>query len=79
MLGVSVDRGSVADSQDFYVNVVRQIIENRRKSGQKPVDLLQILLDADQSVTDNETDITESHHVNEGSVQHIYNNSPNSV
>lgn len=67
MVGVTSDRTSGHESQNFYVNVVRQMIENRKESGQKLNDFLQLLMDADQSVTSEEIDSSESHHVNEGS------------
>lgn len=67
MVGVTSDRSSGDESQNFYVDVVRQMIENRKESGQKSNDFLQLLMDADQSVTNDEIDCSESHHVNEGS------------
>lgn len=67
MVGLSTDRVSNRESQNFYVNVVRQMIENRKESGQKLNDFLQLLMDADQSVSNDEIDSSESHHVNEGS------------
>lgn len=55
------------ESEDFYVGVVRQILENRKKSEEKFNDYIQLLIDAEKSTTnDNEIDYSESHHVNEG-------------
>ncbi|KAJ6647417.1 Cytochrome P450 3A14 [Pseudolycoriella hygida] len=65
-LGVSLDTSSMNESQDFYVDVARQIINNRKEGGQKSNDFLQLLLEADLSVTKDENDSSESHHVNEG-------------
>lgn len=70
MVGVNSDSDRY-ESQEFYVNTVRQMIKNRKETGQKLNDFLQILMEADQSVTSDEIDSSESHHVNEGKVVRI--------
>jgi len=66
MVGASIDLNSEGDSQNFYVNVVRKMIEDRKSNGLKVNDFLQLLMDADQSAVNDEIDSSESHHVNEG-------------
>lgn len=58
-------------SKDFYVNVVRKMIEERKSRGQKMNDFVQLLMDADQSDTNTEIESSESHHVNQGKVERI--------
>lgn len=57
-------------SKDFYVDIVRKMIETRKRTGLKVNDFLQLLLDADQSDINEEIDSSELHHVNEGKVKH---------
>ncbi|XP_054160973.1 uncharacterized protein LOC128959051 [Oppia nitens] len=55
-------------SADFFINSLRQILNDRRKSDKKYNDLFQLLIEAekdDQNMR-HENDINESHHVNEG-------------
>lgn len=65
----------IEKSQKFYFDVVRQIIENRKKSGKKNNDFLQLLIEADNEANINEIDsnLSESHHVNEGKNQQNFN------
>lgn len=66
MLGVGTDRFTAGEeSQSFYVDLARRMIDNRKERGLKVNDFVQLLIDADQTITNNEID-SESHHINEG-------------
>lgn len=73
MIGVNTERNTATEeSQRFYVDLVRQMIDKRKESGEKVNDFLQILIDAEQSIANNDDEIdSESHHVNEGIVRII--------
>lgn len=67
LFGIKQDK-EIEEGQNFYIDVVRQIIGSRKKGEQKINDFLQLLIEADNTTNDNEIDFSESHHVNEGTI-----------
>ena len=54
---------------DFFIGTTKQILQNRKMSGKKFNDFVQLMLEAEKGsdvIVRDEDDISESHHVNEG-------------
>ncbi len=54
LFGVQASRSS-NDSEEFYINFARHILQNRRESGESGNDFLQFLIDAGKSTADDAT------------------------
>jgi len=65
---LNIKSGMDESANDFFINLTRHILKTRRNNNTKHDDLLQLLMNAEQSkeIIRDENDINEAHHVNEG-------------
>jgi len=65
---LNIKSGIDESANQFFINLTRHILKTRRNDNTKHDDLIQLLMNAEQSkeIIRDENDINEAHHVNEG-------------